>query len=102
MVLSIKGPTAVVDFGGVRKEVLVATDEISSGDFVMVHAGVVVGKLTPEEFMANLAFYRDILVQELLDEGLDEKTAREKATDETNKLLASLGIPGLTSSSKEE
>jgi hydrogenase expression/formation protein HypC len=102
MVLSIDGPTAVVDFGGIRKEVLVATDGVSSGDFVMVHAGVVVGKLTPEEFMANLEFYRDILVQELLDQGLDEKTAREKATSETNKLLASLGIPGLASNTKEE
>jgi len=102
MVVNIKGPTAVVDFGGIRKDVLVATDGISSGDLVMVHAGVVVGKLTQEEFMANLSIYRDILAQELLDEGLDEKTAREKATGETNKLLASLGIPGLSSNTKEE
>lgn len=93
-VLRIDGPTALVDFGGVRKETIVAASEISPGDLVIVHAGMVIGKLTMDDFLANVALYRDTLMQELLGSGLDEKTAREKAADETNKLLASLGIRG--------
>lgn len=91
-VLSIDGPTALVDFGGVRKEVVVAASKISPNDLVMIHAGMVIGKLSSEDFMENVALYRDIRVQELLDAGLDGKAAREKATDETDKLLGSLGI----------
>lgn len=91
-VLSIDGPTAIVDFGGVKKEVVVAASKISPNDLVIIHAGMVIGKISSEDFMANVALYRDIRAQELLDAGLDEKAAREKATDETNKLLASMGI----------
>lgn len=91
-VLSLDARTAIVDFGGVRKEVVVAASKISPNDLVMVHAGMVIGKLSPENFMANVALYRDIRTQELLDAGLDEKAAKEKATDETDKLLNSLGI----------
>jgi YbgC/YbaW family acyl-CoA thioester hydrolase len=91
-VISIDGPTAIVDFGGVRKEVVVATSEVSPEDLVMVHAGMVIGKLSSEDFLSNVALYRDILVQELIDTGLEETAAREKATDETNKLLKSLGF----------
>ena len=91
-VISIDGFTALVDFGGVKKEVIVATSKISPNDLVMIHAGMVINKLSLEDFMANVALYRDILSQELVDEGLDEKTAKRNATNEINKLLVSLGI----------
>lgn len=91
-VLSIDGLTALVDFGGVRKEVVVAASKISPNDLVMIHAGMVIGKLSSEDFMENVALYRDIRIQELLDDGLEEKVAKEKAAHETDKLLVSLGI----------
>ncbi len=91
-VLNVSGYTALVDFGGVRKEVLVGIGEISADDLVMVHAGVVIGKLRLADLLANVALYRDMLMQELLDAGLGETEARDKATAETNKLLGSLGI----------
>jgi hydrogenase expression/formation protein HypC len=91
-VVEISGHTAIVDFGGVRKEVMVATKKISTNDLVMVHAGMVIGKLGLKDFLANVALYRDILAQNFLDSGLNETNARKKATDETNKLLDSFGI----------
>jgi hydrogenase expression/formation protein HypC len=91
-VIDISGHTAIVDFGGVRKEVMVATKKIAQNDLVMVHAGIVIGKLSLKDFLANVALYRDILAQNFLDSGLNETDARKKATDETNKLLDSFGI----------
>ncbi|MEW6592769.1 MAG: HypC/HybG/HupF family hydrogenase formation chaperone [Candidatus Hadarchaeota archaeon] len=93
-VMEIEGPTATVDFGGVRKDVIVAVDGLSPGELVMVHAGIAIGRLTEEDFIRNVALYRDIRAQELLDEGLGEGEARKKAVDETDKLLGSLGIKG--------
>ena len=90
--IDISGHTATVDFGGVRKEVIIATRKISPNDFVMVHAGMVIGKLSLKDFLENVALYQDILTQSFLDSGLDETAARKKATGETNKLLNSFGI----------
>ena len=91
-VISVSGQTATVDFGGVRKDVLVGIKEISPGELVMIHAGVAIGRMSPDDVMANVAIYRDIIEEELTDSGLDEVAARKKATDEMNKLLRSLGI----------
>jgi len=91
-VVDVSGHTAIVDFGGVRKEVIVATKKIAPNDLVMVHAGMVIGKLSLKDFLANVALYRDISAQNFLDSGLNETDARKKATDETNKLLDSFGI----------
>lgn len=93
-VVSIEGPTALVDFGGVRKEVMVAASGVAPDDLVMIHAGMVIGKLRKDDFLENVAIYRDILAQEFRDRGMDEKSSEKNATDETNKFLASLGITG--------
>lgn len=91
-VISVDGLTALVDFGGVRKEVLVAASEISPGDLVVIHAGMVIGKLSEEDFLENVALYRDIRARELVEEGLDEGAAAQKATDEMKEMLSSLGF----------
>lgn len=44
-------PVARVKVGGVVKEVLVATDEeISPGDYVIVHAGVIISRINSDEY----------------------------------------------------
>lgn len=91
-VIEVGEYTALVDFGGVRKEVLVGVEGLSADELVVVHAGVVIGKLSLPDLLANVALYREMLVQEFLSAGVEEREAREKATDETNKLLASLGV----------
>ena len=91
-VVSVSGQIATVDLGGVRRDVLIGVGEISPGELVVIHAGVVIGIMSTDDVMANVAIYRDIIEEELIDSGLDEVVARKKATDEMNKLLRSLGI----------
>ncbi len=91
-VLNIEGLTALVDFGGVQKEVLVAAKGIAPNDLVMIHAGMAIGKMSLKDFMENVALYRDILSQEFQETGMERGAADEKATGEINKLLETLGI----------
>ncbi|MFH1821869.1 MAG: HypC/HybG/HupF family hydrogenase formation chaperone [Methanobacteriota archaeon] len=91
-VISVSGQTATVDFGGVRRDVLVGIEAISPGQLVVIHAGVAIGSMSADDVMANVVIYRDIIEAELIGSGLDEAAAKGKATDEMNKLLRSLGI----------
>lgn len=52
--------TAVVALGGVKKEISVALlEEIDPGDFVLVHVGFALHKLSPEEADRTLAMIRE-------------------------------------------
>jgi len=47
---SVKKDRATVDFGGVRKEVsLGILDGVKAGDYVLVHAGFAIGKVSKRE-----------------------------------------------------
>lgn len=49
-VVKISDGTAVVDAGGARREVSAELlDELEPGDYVMVHAGVAIAKITDED-----------------------------------------------------
>ncbi|MFN4133279.1 MAG: HypC/HybG/HupF family hydrogenase formation chaperone [Candidatus Hadarchaeales archaeon] len=98
----INGKTATVNFGGVKKEVILASAGISKGDFVMIHAGMIIGKLSQEEFLQNLAIYRDLLAQNYVDSGDSEEKAGRRASEEVHKLLQSLGIDEDLPSIEEE
>ncbi len=51
--------TAVVALDGVKKEISVALlDEVAVGDFVLVHVGFALHKLSPEEAERTLAMIR--------------------------------------------
>ena len=91
-VISVSGRTATVDLGGVRREVLAGFEEISPGQLVMIHAGVAIGSMSQEDVVANIAIYRDLIEEELIDSGLDEVSARKKANEEMNRLLVLFGI----------
>ena len=50
-VIDIKGDVAVVDVGGVRKEVdCLLAEDLKVGDFVIVHAGAIIGKIDEREY----------------------------------------------------
>lgn len=59
---------AVVDLGGVRKEVCIAlTPDAQVGDYVIVHVGHAIGMIDPEEAQRTLALFAemgDLLPQE--------------------------------------
>ena len=52
---------AVVDLGGVQKEVSLALlDDVSEGDYVIVHVGFALNKLDPEEAEKTLALFAEM------------------------------------------
>ncbi len=52
---------AVVNLGGVRKEISLAfLENVSVGDYVIVHVGFALQKLDPEEAAQTLALFAEI------------------------------------------
>jgi hydrogenase expression/formation protein HypC len=53
--------TAVVEFGGVRRDVnLACTPEAEIGDYVLVHAGIAITRIDAEEAARVLAALKDL------------------------------------------
>ncbi len=53
--------TAVVEIGGVRREISLALiEEAANGDWVVVHAGFAIQKLDPGEAEKTLALFKEI------------------------------------------
>ena len=60
------GDTAIVDLGGVRKEISLALlDEVNIGDYVILHVGYALSKLDPEEAAKTLALFAGLDESEL-------------------------------------
>jgi hydrogenase expression/formation protein HypC len=55
-------PMGIVDFGGVRREtcLVYVEDEVSVGDYVIVHAGFAISKLDEEEATRTLVLLREL------------------------------------------
>jgi hydrogenase expression/formation protein HypC len=63
--------TAIVALGGVKKEISVALlEEIEVGDFVLVHVGFALHKLSPEEAARTLR-----MIEEAGEDPLEELSA---------------------------
>ncbi|MCI7259973.1 MAG: HypC/HybG/HupF family hydrogenase formation chaperone [Selenomonadales bacterium] len=49
-VVNVKNGTAIVDASGARREVSAELlDELDPGDYVMVHAGIAIAKITSDD-----------------------------------------------------
>lgn len=52
---------AVVDLGGIRKEISIAlVSEVQVGDYVIVHVGHAIGTIDPEEAERTLALFAEM------------------------------------------
>lgn len=52
---------AVVDLGGVRKEVSIdLVDDAQVDDYVIIHVGYAIGKIDPEEAQRTLALFAEL------------------------------------------
>ncbi|HDJ21718.1 MAG TPA: HypC/HybG/HupF family hydrogenase formation chaperone [Candidatus Bathyarchaeota archaeon] len=63
-VKEVKGRTAIIDFGGVRREAVIDLMEpgsITPGTYVLVHTGFVIQKLDEKEALETLEAWREIL-----------------------------------------
>ncbi|MEN6585035.1 MAG: HypC/HybG/HupF family hydrogenase formation chaperone [Sulfuricella sp.] len=57
----LENDLAVVDLGGVRKEISLAlVDDIALGDYVIVHVGYAINRLDPEEAEKTLALFAEL------------------------------------------
>ena len=55
------GDTAIVDLGGVRKEISLALlADVQVGDYVILHVGYALSKLDPEEAEKTLALFSEL------------------------------------------
>lgn len=63
-VVALRGAdSALIDLGGVRKEVSIAlVPEVQVGDYVIVHVGYAIGTLDVEEAEATLALFASLSV----------------------------------------
>ena len=53
--------TAIVDLGGVRKEISLALlSDVKVGDYVILHVGYALTKLDPEEAEKTLALFAEL------------------------------------------
>ena len=64
-VVKINEGTAIVDAGGAKRQVSAQLlDDLEPGDYVMVHAGVAIAKITDEDESETDALMEDILSYE--------------------------------------
>jgi len=68
--------TAIVAFGPVKKEISIALlDSVTAGDFVLVHVGFALHKVSPEEAERTLAMIREAGEQSELEAFGEEAAA---------------------------
>lgn len=60
-ILETSDGAAVVELGGVRREIsVILIDDVSVGEWVIVHAGFAIEKLSEEAAEQTLALFREI------------------------------------------
>lgn len=60
-VMERSGDAAIVELGGVRREIsLMLLDDVSVGEWVIVHAGFAIERLSEEEAEQTLSLLREI------------------------------------------
>ena len=68
-VVAIEESTAICEVDGVRREgSLMMLDDVTVGDYVLLHAGFAIEKVDPEEAEKTLAVFREVLDAGLLPE----------------------------------
>lgn len=59
-VVEVDGIEALVDFGGVRKRVLLVVENVKPGSYVVVHAGTAISIVNPREALDILEAYKEL------------------------------------------
>lgn len=61
-VVEVRGDRALVDFGGVRREIMLTLleKEVKPGEYVLVHTGYAIQVLDREDAEETLRFWREI------------------------------------------
>jgi hydrogenase expression/formation protein HypC len=66
-IISITGSKAIVDFDGIRKEVVIALlPQIREGKFVIVHAGYAIQEIDENEAIESIKLWRTLVDEKLI------------------------------------
>ena len=60
-VVKVTDGTALVDASGARREVSAALEDLEPGDYVMVHAGIAIAKITDEDEQESRKVMEELL-----------------------------------------
>ncbi|MFB6214777.1 MAG: HypC/HybG/HupF family hydrogenase formation chaperone [Candidatus Bipolaricaulia bacterium] len=62
-VLTVEDESATVDVGGVEQEVRLDTlsEDVAEGDYLLVHTGFAIQKLSPEEARETLSLFDELI-----------------------------------------
>lgn len=64
-VVKIEGNKATTDFGGARREVNISMlEDVKLGEYVIVHVGYAIQKLSEEEALESIKIWEEILGEE--------------------------------------
>jgi hydrogenase expression/formation protein HypC len=68
-VIEVDGWTAIVDFWGVRKSVLlhIVDEPVAPGDYILNHVGFAIRRIPPESVAETLALYEKLLEDDVDD-----------------------------------
>ncbi|MDR0335051.1 MAG: HypC/HybG/HupF family hydrogenase formation chaperone [Methanomassiliicoccaceae archaeon] len=66
-IISVKGDTADVDFGGVVKQANITMVESKIGDWVVVHAGFAIEIMDEEEARKTIELWNEVLAHDETD-----------------------------------
>lgn len=68
-VIETRDITAIVDFGGVRREVSILLEpDVKVGDYVIVHAGAIISKINRDEALEMVKIWKEFYPSILGDE----------------------------------
>ena len=68
-VIKINGPTAIVDFNGVQRDVVIGLcHNVELGSYVVVHAGYAIETVNEEEALKSISLWQEIIESEDLDQ----------------------------------
>ncbi len=60
-VLKVDGTKGIVDYGGLEQEVsLDLVDDVHPGDYVLIHVGFAIEKLSKEAALETLAIFKEL------------------------------------------
>lgn len=83
---------ATVDLGGnTLKKVAIGVDNLNKGDYVMVHAGVIIARLSKEEVIENIKFIAEQIKETAEIEGDNPDEAVKSFMDSVSGILKDVG-----------
>jgi hydrogenase expression/formation protein HypC len=62
-VVSIEGETAITEVDGVKREasLMMLSEEVKVGDYILIHAGFAISRLDEEEALETISLMRECL-----------------------------------------